>query len=138
MNEAPIMQRIRVALSRGDGRIFRNNQGQTWTGRVISNNMGRVVLEDARPFHAGLAKGSADLIGWQSITIAPDMVGRKLAVFTSVEVKGPKGRVTELQDNWARAVKEAGGFAGIARSVEDAEKLISLPTNNTEENGLNQ
>lgn len=72
----------------------------------------------------GLAKGSADLIGWRTITITPDMVGRQLAVFTSIEVKTERGRVRPEQHAWLTAVTGAGGIAGIARSIQDANDLV--------------
>ena len=72
----------------------------------------------------GLCKGSADLIGWRTITITPDMVGQQVAVFTSIEVKTPTGRVRPEQQQWLKAVQAAGGVAGIARSVEDAQAII--------------
>jgi hypothetical protein len=45
------------------------------------------------------------------------MVGQQLAVFTSIEVKTPTGRLAPLQANWLDAVQNAGGIAGVARSV---------------------
>ena len=113
-SEQTIQQRIRLALSRGPVRLFRNNTG---------------TLRDqhGRPVTFGLAKGSADLIGWTTRTITPDMVGQQVAVFTSIEVKTPTGRISPEQQAWLQAVQAAGGIAGIARSVEDAEGLTTAP-----------
>jgi hypothetical protein len=72
----------------------------------------------------GLARGSADLIGWRTITITPEMVGTQLAVFTSIEVKTPTGRVRPEQQAWQRTVSNAGGIAGIARSIRDADEIL--------------
>lgn len=112
MSEQSIQQHIRLACSTGDCRLFRNNTG---------------TLRDqhGRPVQFGLCKGSADLIGWRSITITSDMVGQKIAVFTSVEVKSSSGRVKPEQKQWLDAVQAAGGIAGVARSVEDAQRLIT-------------
>jgi len=52
------------------------------------------------------------------------MVGTQLAVFTSIEVKSPTGRVRPEQQQWLNAVQAAGGVAGIARSVEDAQRIL--------------
>jgi hypothetical protein len=71
----------------------------------------------------GLCKGSADLIGWRTVTVTPDMVGQRIAVFTSIEVKTPTGRLRPEQQQWLDAVQAAGGIAGVARSVEDAQRL---------------
>ena len=125
MSEQEIQQRIRLAVSRGPVRLFRNNVGTAWIGKVQRIPAG-VLLQAARPFHGGLAKGSSDLIGWRTVTVTPEMVGQKLAVFTSVEVKAPKGRASEEQRAWLAAVQAAGGIGGVARSVEEAEALLGL------------
>lgn len=112
MTEAAIQQQIRLALSRAGAVAFRNNVGQYFDPKT------------QRPIRYGLGVGSSDLIGWRSITITPDMVGTKVAVFTAVEVKTPTGRPTEAQLNFIDQVRKAGGFAGIARSASEAVALI--------------
>jgi hypothetical protein len=111
LTEQQIQQQIRLALSRGPVRLHRNNTG---------------TLRDqhGRPVTFGLAKGSADLIGWTTRTITPDMVGQRIAVFTSIEVKTHTGRVSPEQRQWLEAVQAAGGIAGVARSVDDACTLL--------------
>ena len=110
MSEQRIQQEIRLAISHGDTKVFRNNTG---------------TLKDAngRPVQFGLCKGSADLIGWRTVTVTPEMVGQRIAVFTSIEVKTPTGRLRPEQQQWLDAVQAAGGIAGVARSVEDAQRL---------------
>jgi len=112
-SEQHIQQHIRIACSTGQTRLFRNNTG---------------TLRDqhGRPVQFGLAKGSADLIGWTTRTITPDMVGQQVAVFTSIEVKTATGRLRPEQQQWLDAVQSAGGIAGVARSVEDAARLTTV------------
>ena len=112
MSEQRIQQEIRLAISHGDTKVFRNNTG---------------TLKDAngRPVQFGLCKGSADLIGWRTITVTPEMVGSQVAVFLSIEVKTPTGRVKPEQQQWLNAVQAAGGIAGVARSVEDALQITT-------------
>ena len=111
--ETKIQQEIRLGLgTRDDIRLFRNQVGQLPDPRT------------GRPVQFGLAKGSADLVGWKTIEVTPDMVGQRLAVFTSIEVKTPGGRPTQHQKAWLRAVDNAGGIAGIARSVDDALRIV--------------
>jgi hypothetical protein len=110
VSEQRIQQEIRLAISHGDTKVFRNNTG---------------TLKDAngRPVQFGLCKGSADLIGWTTRTVTQEMVGQRIAVFTSIEVKTPTGRLRPEQQQWLDAVQAAGGIAGVARSVEDAQRL---------------
>jgi hypothetical protein len=55
------------------------------------------------------------------------MVGTQVAVFTSIEVKTATGRLRPEQRQWLDAVQAAGGVAGVARSVEDAQVLLTSP-----------
>jgi hypothetical protein len=111
-SEQSIQQHIRIACSTGATRLFRNNTG---------------TLRDqhGRPVQFGLCKGSADLIGYRTITITPDMVGQQVAVFTSIEVKTLTGRIRPEQRAWMEKIQAAGGIAGVARSVEDAKALLA-------------
>jgi hypothetical protein len=116
--ETTLQQQIRLALgTHPQTRLFRNQVGSLPDPRT-----GRLVT-------FGLARGSADLIGWRTITVTADMVGQRLAVFTSIEVKTPTGRVRPDQTAWMGAVQSAGGIAGIARSVPDALQLVADPAN---------
>lgn len=125
--ETPIMREIMLAVSKVGVRIFRNNVAMAWVGRVITRSDGMVTIDNARPLHAGLCEGSADLIGWHSITITPDMVGKKVAVFVAIEAKSSKGTVKENQLNFLNAVQAAGGIAIVARSPQDALNIIENP-----------
>ncbi len=109
-SEQTIQQHIRIACSKGNTRLFRNN-----TGTLLDKN--------GRPVQFGLCKGSADLIGWTTRTITEEMVGQQVAVFTSIEVKSATGRVRPEQQAWLDAVQKAGGIAAVARSVADCESL---------------
>ena len=112
MTESQIQAEIlRAICCRTDVRLFRNQVG--------------CAQSDGRWIRYGLTPGSADLIGWQSVTVTPEMIGRKLAVFTSIEVKAhATGRLTPQQDNWRRVVSSAGGAAGVARSVAEAAAIL--------------
>ena len=112
MTEQQIQQHIRLTCSTGSTRLFRNNTG---------------TLRDqhGRPVSFGLCKGSADLIGWTTRTITPEMVGQQVAVFTSIEVKAASGRLRSEQQQWLDAVQAAGGIGGVARSVADAVAILA-------------
>jgi len=117
MSETATLQEIRLALGREpDVRLFRNNQGS------LKDITGRVV-------HFGLHKGSPDLIGWRTVTVGPEHLGRRLALIAGVEVKAPGGRhpVTPEQEAFITAMVAAGGLAGVARNVAQARHILGLP-----------
>lgn len=118
-----------VALSRLPGvRVFRNNVGMAWAGQVQRMRDGSVLIKNARPLHAGLCAGSSDLIGWTVVEITPDMVGRKIAVFTAVETKTATGKATTEQLHFINTVRAAGGFSGVARNEQEATGIIQYFT----------
>lgn len=127
MSEINILKSIQLLLSKTKKVVlFRNNTGQAWAGKLVSKKGNTVILEDARPLHAGLCVGSSDLIGFTTVEITPEMVGQKLAVFTSIEVKQGKRKPSDEQVNFIRVINEAGGFAGVANSEDTALKIVRL------------
>ena len=112
MIERDIQSAILLALSHGPTRLLRVNAGVAWQGTVIEHTQHRLVL--ARPYAIRLAApGVSDLIGWTE-------GGR----FAAIEVKGPRGRVTDEQAAFLELVRRSGGLAGVARSVEEATAII--------------
>jgi hypothetical protein len=130
-------QRILLACGSGDRRLWRNNVGLGWTGaatKITAGNLrgvaaslrpGDVVVRAARPLHAGLCVGSSDLIGYRSLLAGPEHVGQRIAQFAAVEVKSATGRPSAEQRQFINHITEAGGRAGIARSVDDAVALLA-------------
>lgn len=113
MTEQQTQQAIRLALSRGPVRLWRNN-------------CGTLLDRQGRPVQFGLCKGSSDLIGLRSITIGPEHVGQQLAVFAAIEVKSATGRATTEQQAFIDTVAGMGGLAGVARSVGDAAGILLI------------
>lgn len=112
MSERTIMHKIQIALAGFGAKLFRNQ-------------VGLYELKDGRKLKSGLGPGSSDLIGWHSVQITPKMVGRRVAVFTAVEIKTPKGKISDTQQNYIDQVKLSGGVAYVATSREEAvEKLF--------------
>ena len=114
--ETELQNQIRVAVSKGLQRLWRNNVG-------VAHYRYRGKHRKVR---FGLCEGSSDLIGYKSMTVQPWMVGQKLAVFVALEVKTPLGQPTTAQTRFLDHVLEAGGIAGLVRSVEDAELLLQI------------
>ena len=111
MSEQAIQQRIRLELGRGDVRLWRNNTG------CLQDRNGRMV-------RFGLAPGSSDLIGLRRVRIGPEHVGMDLAVFAAVEVKDARGRASPEQVRFVEVVRDLGGLAGVARSVDEARSIL--------------
>jgi hypothetical protein len=114
MTETNLLRKILLTVSKRlpNVRLFRNNVGVGWAGKLVNiSAIGVTAIQNARPLRAGLCEGSSDLIGWTSVEITPEMVGRRLAVFTAVEVKKPGGKATAEQLNFLQRVKDAGGIA---------------------------
>ena len=112
-SERDIQTQILLELSRGDTRLFRINAGTAWQGVVIEHTRDRLVLAHPRAVRLA-APGVSDLIGWAS-------GGR----FAAVEVKTSRGRATQEQLAFLELVQRSGGVAGIARSVADADRILS-------------
>lgn len=117
--------------------LFRVNTGRGWLSGLGSKGVirqldGSILMDAARPIALGFANpagdpinGAADLNGWTSIIITPEMVGTKIAVFTSVETKRSQGgRISSEQLKWSEQVKNAGGIALIANSEDLARDLL--------------
>jgi hypothetical protein len=138
--EHHVQQRILLACGSGDARLWRNNVGTGWAGqatRITAGNVravasqlrpGDVVIRGGRPLHAGLCVGSSDLIGYRSLVVGAEHVGQRLAVFAAVEVKTERGRASAEQTRFLNHIEQAGGKAGIARSVDDAHRILRSNT----------
>ena len=68
--------------------------------------------------------GGSDLIGYRRVTVTPEMVGTEVPVFAAIEVKTGKGKATEQQKAFIEHIRNAGGLAGVARSVDEAKSIL--------------
>lgn len=96
--------------------------------KLWRNNVGVLIDDTGRPVRYGLANDSkqlneaiksADLIGWRSLIITPEMIGTRIAQFVSRECKRMGWRYTgddreRAQLRWAEAVLADGGDASFA------------------------
>ena len=133
MSEHAVLRRIWHQLGRTSV-LFRTNTGKAWVtggGPVRHLPDGSVLVPYGRPVSLGFGlingdpvKGASDLNGWTSVTITPDMVGRRIAVFTAIEVKRSEGgRTSAEQRHYCDRVRRAGGISGIVSSPEAAVQL---------------
>lgn len=114
MSERETQNEIRNALV-DHGLFFRANVGQAWTGDAQRLPNGDVLIRNARPFQTGLPKGFSDIFG---LTNAGQ--------FAAIECKSSAGRARPEQSLFIGAIQKNGGLAGIARSVEDALRIIGV------------
>lgn len=128
--EHDLQNEIRLHVSREQlGTLFRANVGQGWAGKVqrmhLTPDTNTILLINPRPFSTGLPVGFPDLFGFVPVTITPDMVGQEIAVFAAVEVKQKTGRVSAKQRDMMAFLQKYGARAGVARSVDDAARILS-------------
>jgi len=115
LSETQIQQQIRLTCSQGAARLWRNN-----SGKLPDPKTGRWV-------QFGVASpGGSDLIGYRQVVVGPAHDGQTMAVFAAVEVKTATGRATQEQRAFVEHVQQAGGIAGVVRSVDEARALLGL------------
>lgn len=136
--ENPIQRKGWIRVSRTSV-MFRLNGGLAWLsglgpkGVRWAKDRSYVQILAPRPIAIGFGllsgdpvKGPGDLIGRTTVVITAAMVGKKVAVFTSLEAKREKGgRRSDEQISWDKQTREAGGISGFFTSEEEAEAIIS-------------
>lgn len=111
--EMGLLRAIQLAATKEEARLFRNNVGK------LKDERGQWVAY-------GLCNGSSDLIGWKSILVTPQMVGKRVAIFVANEIKIRNGKLTKEQENFLSVVESAGGIAICSRSVEDTTEGLNV------------
>lgn len=114
MSENNNTSEIQLGLDK-DTKLFRNN-----VGLAVYNKNGRTWKVK---YGVG-GEGGSDLIGFHTIEITPEMVGRKMALFMAVEVKDAGGKIRPKQKHFIEFLKNAGCIALFAMSSEDVRKAI--------------
>ena len=113
-SESLIQNEIRLALSEY-GIVLRLNSGKFWQGeRVWSKEFNQYVLINLRPVQ-GCPEGTPDLL----------FLGESGKV-AFVECKTKKGSAREKQNRFIEIMHKYGIKASLARSVEDALKIIGV------------
>lgn len=92
--------------------LFRNHRGKAWQGKSrYVKDKNTVFIENPRFCEFGLFPGAGDLIGWQQVTITPEMVGQTVAIFVSEEIKSVNDKMSKEQERWKDIVIKNGGIA---------------------------
>lgn len=106
--EANIARLIILAAGLHGHRLFINARGMAWR-------------KDGTPVRYGFGpNGASDLIGWT-----------RDGLFAALEVKTDKGAIRKGQPEFIQAVLNAGGCAGIVRSVAEAMAVLEPSRGNT-------
>lgn len=104
MKESNLARLILLATSRAGHRLFINTRGVAYR-------------KDGTPVRYGLGpNGASDLIGYT-----------QQGQFAALEVKTDRGRPTAEQLSFIQAVLQAGGRAGIVRTVGEALAVLGGP-----------
>ena len=110
-SEKYIQDEIRLELSK-HGLVFRTNAGSAWGGKYASiPNLGSVILNPQKI--ELLPKGFSDLL-----FVVTD--GR----VAFIECKDDKGTLRPEQEKFLKLMQSYGHKAGVARSADDALKII--------------
>lgn len=132
MKESNVLRQCWLAVAALGTTLFRVNTGKAWVGKGVRQPDGNVLVIGGRPVALGFGMpngdplvGTSDLVGWTEFVITPEMVGRKVAVFTVIETKeSGGGQQRKEQINFIDRVRQAGGIAGFASSPAAAQSII--------------
>ncbi len=107
---------------------FRMDQGTAYVGKGNYIPGDKVVIDNPRKISYGIS-GAGDRIGWHEVTVTPDMVGQKVAVFTSIEDKSKTDRIGLNQLIFMLNVLRSGGIAKVYKECEEltTEQALELP-----------
>jgi len=113
--EQSVSKAVRLEAAKAGITLMRNNTGVAYDERGVPVRFG--LANDSAKMNQVLK--SHDLIGWTPVVVTPQMVGSKVAIFTSREVKRGgwryTGTATELaQLKFAELVLADGGDAAFA------------------------
>ena len=128
-SEAAVQQHIQTQIALTGVELWRQNVGACTdaNGRVIRYGL----MNESHALNQRFK--SSDLVGIRPILITADMVGQVVGVFAAIECKAsnwtyrPNDEHTQAQQRFIDLVRAAGGFAGFARSVDEARVILRLP-----------
>jgi len=90
---------------------------------TVTLQPGDVIIRQGHMVSVGTT-GMSDLVGWVPRFITADDVGATIAQYVGIEIKAGADRLRDGQPEFIDAVNRSGGRAGVARSVEDAVRIV--------------
>lgn len=129
-----LTNQIRAAVSKLGARLFPMTAGKFWgpyhrgtrytQTQTITVQPGDVLIRQGHMVSVGFT-GLSDTLGGSPMVITADDVGKTVCVLTAIEIKAGADRLREGQPEFLAAIKKMGGRAGVARSPEDAVKIVT-------------
>ena len=125
-SENLVQQKIRILAGYCGATLMRNNSGAATdqTGRLIRYGLGN----DSAQLNQVVK--SSDLIGFTELTIQARHIGKKMAIFTAIEVKAtgwqyrPADKRAVAQRAFIDIINNAGGLAGFAQCEDDLKRIL--------------
>jgi hypothetical protein len=128
--ESKASQVVRLRATARGSRVFRNNSGVLFNQEGVPIRFG--LGNESKKINQEMK--TSDFIGWTQITITPEMIGKKVAVFTAIEAKAlgfkvkkiyPKKSREHAQNKFITIVNNAGGIAGFASCDADTDVIYN-------------
>ena len=92
---------------------------------LYRNSRGSVQLPNGGYLTYGVGpNGASDWIGYQTVIVTEDMVGRSIACFIAIEAKRFGKSPTPAQQDFIAEVRDAGGKAGVVHSAEELARIL--------------
>ena len=121
---------VRLAANALGCRLYKNNSGMAYdaNNRPVFFGLGNEGKKDNESIR------TPDWVGWMTVVITPDMVGKKIPVFTAIDAKklGFRHKTSYSigtreygQNKFFELVTSVNGVAGFATNPEDVRHLIA-------------
>lgn len=128
-----LTNQIRAATSKLGSRLFPMTVGKFYgpfhrgtrytRTQTITVQAGDVLIRQGHMVSVGLP-GMSDLVGFTPHVVSVEDVGKTVAIYTACEVKAGEDRMRPGQPEFIAAVIKNGGRAGVARTPEDAVRIV--------------
>lgn len=123
MKEQGIQSEILITMAEQGTYGLRVNSGQFWGGKMVKHDGKYLVLENPTKI-LGAPAGTSDIVGCKPTIITPQMVGKTVGIFVCIEVKKPTESAKKHQEDYLAQMRLRGAIVGVARSREDAVRIL--------------
>lgn len=129
-SESAVSSEIQLALAYAGAIVQRNNVGacEDKTGRIVRYGLMNESSQMNKRFK------SSDLICPVPVLITPQMVGTVIGAYVAIEAKREDWKFRETDEHalaqmrYHDIIRSVGGFAGFARSPQEALRIIGIRT----------